>query len=371
MRGRPFLFAIALIAAWGLLSAACYVGWIHGTDHRDFYPRWAGAQLALFEGRDLYSVETTHEMQRMLYGREIPPDLDQQGFAYPAVLIPVLLPFWFIPNVEVATALWEGASILAVLGSLLLVRSLWGRAPRWWALILLLWYYTVLMIFQAQMQGFLLLVLGVGLWASLRQRDLLAGVVLSLAIIKPEQMAVPVAALVLWALFQQRWRLVGAFLAGVGLLFAASLVISGWWVPGWLDAVASYSQYAAPNWSFSGLAGFHPLLAGVYAVLLIVTLAAMRWQWPGLTVAAGLPLGIILLPQTSVWGMAILTLPLMLAWRGAGRWWAGGVWLAGWILPFVTTSIPGGWRLENALLPLLALMTVAAASRTQESRIPL
>src|SRR5262245_48996182 len=68
------------------VGVGAYFGWIHGADHRDFYPWWAASRLAIFESRDPYSADTIRQMQITLYGAPLPPDRDQQGFHYPAHL---------------------------------------------------------------------------------------------------------------------------------------------------------------------------------------------------------------------------------------------------------------------------------------------
>jgi len=108
----------------GGVSIAIYSTWIHGADHRDSYPRWAGVRLALFNEQDLYSQETTRLMQLELYVAPLPPDADQQGFAYPAQLVVLLFPFWFIDDVEAAAAAWVGLSILIILSTLYLARCI-------------------------------------------------------------------------------------------------------------------------------------------------------------------------------------------------------------------------------------------------------
>ncbi len=76
------LIALILVL-WAAFSSATYLGWIHGADHRDFYPWWAAARLHFLDGRDPYALDTTRQMQILLYGHTIPPERDQQGFALP------------------------------------------------------------------------------------------------------------------------------------------------------------------------------------------------------------------------------------------------------------------------------------------------
>jgi hypothetical protein len=358
-RSRFLLTVLIAAALWVLLAFATYYGWIHGTNHRDFYPRWAGARLALFEGRDLYADDTTLRMQVMLYGQAIPPGEDPQAFAYPAILVPLLLPFWWIENVEIATAAWEATSILLLLGALLFTRSIWGNTPRWVIVLLLLWYYPILMIFQAQITALPLAAMAVSLWAYTRQRDCLAGALLPIGFIKPEQVIVPVILLLIIAVREQRWRVMGgATLAGAALLLA-SIAVNGWWIPRWLAAVERYAVYAQTSWSPATAWAISPFVALALAGSLVWLMRLAHWNSVS-AIAAGIPLGIVLLPQTLIWGLTLLILPLSLAWRSGVRLMIALIWLIGWLMVLLTGE---GWRLQTLILPMLTLAAVAYASR--------
>lgn len=362
MNTRRVIISAGIAAAlWLALAVATYYGWIHGTDHRDFYPRWAGARLALFEGRDLYADDTTRAMQIMLYGAERPPNLDPQAFAYPAILVPLLLPFWFIEDVEVATAAWEATSILIIAGTLLLLRRPYSAAPRWVVVLMLLWYYVVLMIFQAQVTALPLAAAGVSYWAYTHDRDWLAGALLPVGFIKPEQMVIPALLMLIAAVYHRRWRVLIAAAAAGAALFAASVAVAGWWVDDWIAAVGRYASYAPTNWSVGMLWEIHPLLITPLFAFIVVMISRMRSDIHSIT-AASIPLGLLLLPQTLIWGLMLLILPLTLAWRGGARRWSLLVWIVGWLM-ILGTGIEGWWRVQSLLLPALTLLTVVIASR--------
>ncbi len=364
MRALPDrrIVALGAVVLWLALAAGAYTGWIHGTDHRDFYPLWAGARMALLEGRDLYAPETTLRIQETLYGGRLPPGVDQQGFAYPALLVPLLLPFWLIPNVEWATAAWEATSVLMLLAALGLAREVRGRVPPWALALLLLWFYPLLMIFQAQVTAIPLLSLALGLWAWRRGSDRLAGLALAPALIKPDLALVPIVVLCLLALRARRWRVVGAFVVGAALLFAASVAVNGFWPPRWLDALGRYADYAQTTWPVLASFASSPLV-GV-GLLVVVAAALWRTRWHEVGVfAAAVPLGMLLLPQTPYWGQTMLLLPLALAWTRRGRLAVSAVWLVGWLLAFATLGVPGGWRSVTFVLPALTLVALSVASR--------
>jgi hypothetical protein len=357
------------LVLWILLSSATYFAWIHGADHRDFYPRWAGARLALFDRRDLYSEETTRLMQITLYGAPLPPTSDQQGFAYPAQLVPLLLPFWLIGNVEVATALWEGLSILLLLWVLLALRNVWGKAPAWVVVGLLLWHYPILMIFQAQVVAIPLVAIGIGLWAYSVRRDLLAGILMGLGLIKPELVLVPLAVMLWLTIRERRWLVLKAFVLAQFILFLSSIAVAGWWMPGWLSAIARYSAYAQTTWPVGMAFRLSPLLGVILLVLGGLVLARTQWNNAS-AVAIGIPAGMLLLPQTLNWGLTMLLIPLVMSWRGPARWGVAGVWLLGWIWLILGVAHPDWWKIPSLLMPVFTLAVVGYASRQpQEARL--
>jgi hypothetical protein len=74
----PAWAAFYLASFWIVTSALAYRYWIHGADHRDFYARWTGARILLFEGRDLYRGDHPPD-QLAIYGELLTPDQDQWG----------------------------------------------------------------------------------------------------------------------------------------------------------------------------------------------------------------------------------------------------------------------------------------------------
>lgn len=366
---RKGWFRLALLALliWAVFAAATYFAWIHGADHKDFYPWWAAARLRLFEGRDPYSPDTVRQMQIMLYGAPRPPEMDQQAFHYPAQLLVLLFPLWFIRNIEIAAAVWDGLSAVLLLASFWLIYDLREKKmPGWVPALLVIWQYPLLMLFQAQIASLPLFALLLGMWAAIRGRDILAGAVLVLAVAKPELALVPWAVMLLLAFYRRRWKMIVAFITAHGLLFLLSLAVAGWWLPGWLGAIGRYSGYAASTWIPRAAWQWHPLLlAGLVGWAAFVLL---KTRWSALAAyAAAVPLGMLLLPQTLVWNLTLLIIPLGIAAGKKSSWFVLTAWAAGWTLFFAP---PGWWTLQTLLLPCIALGAVWQASREQSGNQP-
>ncbi len=218
------------------------------------------------------------------------------------------------------------------------------------------------MIFQVQITALPLFSLAAAYWAYTRRRDGLAGVILSLALVKPELALIPWAVFMGIAAYHRRWRLPVFFMITQVVLFLLSLAAAGWWLPGWIAALGRYSIYAQSTWGINTAWQIHPL----FAVLILLVAGWMIYPLRhNLTAffAASIPAGLLLLPHTPFWNLTLLLIPLSLAWRAKGRWVVGLTWLLGWALfPYPTT-----WQVQYLIFPMLALLALALANQEQVS----
>jgi hypothetical protein len=198
-------------------------------------------------------------------------------------------------------------------------------------------------------------------------RDRLGGLVASLSLIKPALAVLPLAVLCLLAIREKRPAFLSGLALGVGLLSAVSMVFAGWWIPGWIDALGAYSVYAKVSWPIRDAWVSGPLPFAVLAAAILFGLIALRRASMLDLAAASIPLGILLFPQTLIWELSILVVPLLLAWRGPGRLGGLAVWVVGW-LGLLASGPPEWWKIEMAGVAALALLVVALSSRRAPAR---
>lgn len=355
---------LALLLIWIVFSFAAFSVWIHGTDHRDFYPIWAGARLNLLERQPLYSIDTVEKIQTNLYGHILPENRDQQGFAYPAQLVVELLPFWFIQDVEIATAIWEGLSALMIISTLSVLSRLDQKVPTFLIACLFFWYYTLLMLFQGQFTAIPLTSIGFSYWGYRKRKDLLSGSILAFGFIKPELVLLPAIVLLISALKKKRKQYILSFLFSGMILFIASTLISGWWIPSWIEALRRYSEYAQSTWAVQTAWNLSPLFI---LMLFIVSALAIKRALPDEHVlfTASVPLGMLLFPQTLIWGLTLLTIPLVLQWQDSKRLGVMVIWLLGWISAFLLSNADS-WKLQTLILPVATLLLILLPIRASE-----
>lgn len=220
----------------------------------DLYPRWLGARELLLRGRDPYGDDITREIQYGYYGRPIDParpndPKDQQAFAYPLYVVFVLAPTVKLSFPLVQRAFMVFLILLTVVSIPLWLRTLgWKLSPS----AQLLWIVLMLGSFPAiqgfKLQQLTLLVAGLlaaSLTALATGYVFLAGVLLALASIKPQLVALPGIVLVIWAPgnWPKRQRFVwGLALTMLLLVVGAELLLPGW-IPEFRAASAAYWRY--------------------------------------------------------------------------------------------------------------------------------
>jgi len=222
----------------------------------DLYPVWYGSRELLLHQRNPYSPEVTREIQAGYYGRPIeqarPNDpTNEQAFAYPAYTAFLLAPTVKLPFPVVRVVFFWLLMMLTAASVLLWMKAIaWKLACPQIAITLLLTFGSFQVVQGLKLQQLSLLVaffVALAFIALSRGRLLAAGVLLGLAMIKP-QLACPVSVwLTLWAAsrFRERWRF-AAGLIGCCILLAvgAEFLLPGW-IRKFAEAVIAYRRYAA------------------------------------------------------------------------------------------------------------------------------
>jgi Glycosyltransferase family 87 len=253
----------------------------------DLYPRWLGTRELLLHGRDPYSPEMAREIQTGFYGRPLDParaedPKDEQRFAYPVYVAFLLAPTIHLPFDLVQTAfLWllvvlSGASVLLWLDFLHWRPSSSGIAI---AVLLTLGSFPVVQGVKLQQLSLLVGFLVALAFALLARGHLYtAGVLMAVAMIKP-QLVIPIAGfLFLWSAFS--WRKRRAWVLGFGLTMVVLLGASEWLLPGWIprfrDGAVAYRAYAASSGVLDMLAS--PTGGKLLTVLLVLVVFALCWR---------------------------------------------------------------------------------------------
>lgn len=251
----------------------------------DLYPRWLGARELLWHHRNPYSPEVTREIQRGFYGRPILASnrdgpSDPEAFAYPVYVVFLLAPFLSF-SFNAVRIVFNVVLMLLTVASL----PLWMRALnlhlRPWP-TLLAWLATMssfAVVDGLHLEQITLLVvflIAASAVALAGGRLVLAGVLLALAMVKPQLTILVVAFLLVWTF--GAWRSRKRFAFGFGavmtaLLIGSELVLPGWFQL-WRQAIREYIAYHRPS-LLTGLLGQRVAIAATAGAFILC--GALFW----------------------------------------------------------------------------------------------
>lgn len=248
--GLVILFMILVVAVHELFTA-------DAVGANDFYPRWRGAQLFWQESIDPYSDEATAVIQTDMYGRLANPDEDQVLFVYPFYVVFVLMPLTWLPvSYSWIQAIWLTVMIGSLITAVIItLRLLEWSMPPWLLALTLVWtilfYNSTRTIILGQFAALIFLWFAAALLMFKQERYGWAGILLALTTIKPQMTLFIIPALMLWALWQKKWRLIFGFGAAMLALLAASFLLLPSWLNSFIAQVNAYPGYTvtpSPMW---------------------------------------------------------------------------------------------------------------------------
>jgi hypothetical protein len=245
MSTTALLCVVYLLLAYGAYST--FTSQIPGGN--DFYPRWRGTRAFIMEGKDPYSEDVTLQIQEGMYGRPAKEDEDQVAFAYPLYVSLFVLPLSFFPYPQ-AQALWMSTLVFITIATVIIILRTFNWKPSPGGLLALsLWslflYPTVRSIVLGQFSIVVLALLALALLAIQRGWTFLAGCSLALSTIKPQMVFLVIPLLLLSSLRHRRYRILGGFLAAIGILVIFSSLLLPAWVPSFITALSKYQAYTA------------------------------------------------------------------------------------------------------------------------------
>jgi alpha-1,2-mannosyltransferase len=276
----------------------------------DFGNYYLYAQVGLRQGwNHLYDLAAQRQEWLRLGGADVIPWFP---IIYPPPLAWLAVPFTLLP-LPLAYACWTalltGCVILA--WRLVVPGSRWAR---WTALAAML---AVMPVLYAVILGQVLILelaaIAAAWWLVSRGRELPAGILLTVLVVKPQvAFLVPVALLVIG-----RWRTVAVWLTGSALIAVVALGTTG--IDGLhvyanrvFDAAATPPQFFVPTqFTLAGLFGHGVLTVGIAGLLVALTIAAVyrnRDAGPAVPVACALVGSMLVTPYLHQQDLATLLL---------------------------------------------------------------
>lgn len=361
----------------------------------DFIPRWLGTRLLLTEGLNPYSSEVSLRIQDFISGRPSEIGEDQHLFVYPLYSILFFSPFALFEDFTAARALWmtwlEIALVIIVFLSIKL--SDYKASPIVFGLLTLFalfWYHDLRSLINGNPAILCTFFLTVGLTAIKYERDILAGIFLGFATVKPQIVVLVIPFVLLWAYSHRRWHLIIATISSVvGLVFLALLIEPNWIIQNF-EQITAYPDYTLPGTLTEIFQVWWPNLGGLFALVLTLVLVAIliwllviSWKAPfrvfilaaiailAITTLIGIQTAtanyVVLLP-----GVIIVSLALLAQEKGcapfAALLFSGILFVGVWTLFLLTRE--GRHQSEALFLPaplMLIIFTVILLRQNQRS----
>ena len=374
---------LALIAAESFALHTVYTSKFPGAN--DFFVRWIGGRELLQYGTNPYDRSVAEMAQKSMFGRLTrPEDKDEAYFAYPLYTLYFFWPLSYVPYAW-AQAIWMVVLQFMLLGSTILAIRLSGwRPPTWlfWFTILwgILFYNGARAIILGQFSILVTLALFLALWAIQSRRDGWAGLFLAVTTIKPQMVFLVMVFLLVWALFQRRWRLIGSFIITMLLLVVTSMLLVPTWPLDFIRNAVAYSDYVAFGTPLENLlhyflpANLADRLTLILSGLFFLALLPGWWfGWRGRpggyvwAVLSTLIVGSLITFRSATTNQVILYLPLFFFFRTlAGRWAVVTpllveIGLAILMWGVFLATLAGNWEnvMMHGLLPALMLLLYA------------
>jgi len=353
----------------------------------DLYPRWLGARELLLDHRDPYTAQLTEQIQVGYYGRALDPahpedPKDQQAFAYPVYVVFLLAPTLKLPFTTVQFAFRWFLIALTLISLLFWLRSFRLRVrPSTIVIASLLTLGSFPVLQGIKLQQMSLLVSGMisGSILLLVEGQLVAaGVLLALATIKPQLVALLFAWLLLWALsnWERRQRLVWGSVGTLGMLLAASEYVLPGWVARFLRAVEAYRQYNDGAWSVLQVL-VTPFGGMVLTALVVLALSVICWHHRhvpsdsvlfGWITALVLASTVLIVPKTSPYNQVLLLPGIILVIHQWHALWRESRATRAMLLGFALLL---GWPWLTTLLLTIAALFVPLATLQNAWAVPL
>lgn len=333
----------------------------------DLQPLWQAGRW-LTEGRGSpYSDEMTRLLQMQSYGRLAEEGEDPRAFVYPLYALLLVLPLIFLP-LPWAQAVWftvlECSLIVGVIGA---VRLAGWRLSVVYKLFLVVWGFLLYPLAWALVLGqisILIFALIVAALLALQSgRETWAGICLALITAKPQMSFLLVPAVLLWALFRRRYRLLFSFVVTMtGLLLVSFIVLPGW-LPEMVRAGVGYfdAQPFSPPVAMFGNAVAGMRGGGVVSfVMTALLVGGLAWMWwregrdldlPLGSVGLTLVVSALVAPRTSMVNQVSLLLPCCLLFAELARLGRWGRWLVTIVLLVVLVGL---WMIDLLWFPPLA-----------------
>ena len=230
-----YLLFITVLLVFTSLTWVNYLFAESNPGGNDFLVHWVGTRSFIEKGQSPYSEETALEIQMMVYGRAARQNEHHLRVVYPFYSEIIFAPFALVENYPLARGLWMSVLEIAILVIGILSIKLTGWHVRPWLLPIYLlfalgWYHGVRALVNGNAVVLVTLFIIGAFIAIQKNQDILAGLLLAFATIKPHLVVLLILFVLVWALSRRRWPLIGWTLGWIFFL----VLLGSIFIPDWL-----------------------------------------------------------------------------------------------------------------------------------------
>jgi hypothetical protein len=354
-----FLSIVGLIIFVAILGRANYRFAVQNPGGNDFLVHWLGTRSFITEGISPYSDEVALRIQMLVYGHPAQGGEHELRVVYPFYSQLIFAPFALIADYTLARTVWMTFSEIVIVFTAGLSMRLTRWQPNRWLLPIflifsLLWYHGLRAVINGNAVVVVTLLVVAALMAIREKRDMLAGILLALATVKPHLVVFPIVFIFIWAVSQKRRGLIGWTCASV----AALAILGMAFLPNWMlqnileilkfpnyNPALTFGEAFQEWWPGIGTQLKWGLAIFLSAVLIIEWWSAWGKGFPHflwtlcLTLTVSQWIGIATDPGNFI----LLFLPMVLifsVWRE--RWGKGGDWI---VLTVLVVLFVGLWAI--------------------------
>jgi len=334
----------------------------------DFLVHYMGTRSLIIDNLSPYSDEVAVRIQTAAYGHPAQGIEHELRVAYPLYSVFLFAPFAVINDYEIARAAWMTVLEIALVAMAFLSIKLVGWKPSLSIqgsilLFSLIWYHAVRGIINGNAVILIgLLLIGVFLYIK-SEKDELAGILLAITTIKPHLVILIIPFILIWTIYQKRWKVLAWFIGSMAILISLGLLIIPDWIYQNIWEILKYPDYNPAGTMAAALAEWLPNLEKVLkwgiAIILGFVLFNESWKarkgnfphflWTGLLILMiGQWIGIQTDPGNFILLFPGLILVLSIL---VNRWEEQRTWIASinFFVKFVLDKMVGDFVLSNSL----------------------
>ena len=239
---------VGVILVFIILTLANYFYAKQNPGGNDFLVHWMGTRNFFQTGESPYSDETALKIQTMVYGRAAADGEHELRVAYPLYSILFFAPFAIFDDFSFARALWMSVLELCLFGITVLTCRLVYWKPKTWMLgILILFsflsYHGMRPLINGNAVILVTFFIVLALIAIRDKHDEVAGILLAVMTIKPQNVIVFLAFIFFWAIINKRKKLITWFLGAMVILVGFSFLLIPDWIVQNFREVVRYPSY--------------------------------------------------------------------------------------------------------------------------------